>query len=154
MSFLHVSAIEFDWVPVVTVSGDRYTFPMPAKVLGKVQDSAAVYCWDAGEDPDGRCVIYIGETSNLRRRVNNYLKMHGPEQKTNVRLFDLFSQINAQNRVVTLSTLRFDDFRVGENTVTQSHLKQKWVRDLLEGLLVGQFIDAYHRVLNLSVDNA
>jgi hypothetical protein len=153
MPTLHVEPINFDWNRVLTATGDPYKFPMPAKVLGKLQDSPAVYRWDAGLGADGKPVIYIGETGSLRRRVNNYLRMHGPKQKTNVRLFELFSELVSQeNGIVRLDILRFDDFIISNKTIKQSDLSYKWVRVLLECLLVAHFLGAGYRVLNLSVN--
>ena len=112
----------------------------------------AVYRWSVSTEVDGQSMIYVGETGSLRRRVNNYLKMHGPGQKTNVRLFEMFSKFVAKNKEVTLDVLSFQKFTVSVSTITEERLEQKWVRLLLEGLMVAHSISPECKVLNLSVD--
>ncbi|RZJ99312.1 MAG: hypothetical protein EOO43_26900 [Flavobacterium sp.] len=82
---------EFKWIPIIEEKSVEYLFPTPLDKLSKKKHSLpSVYRWIL-ISPNGKKLqdVYIGEASELSRRIYNYLNP-GERQKTNKRLNTLF----------------------------------------------------------------
>jgi hypothetical protein len=78
---------------------------------------------------------YVGETDNLARRIQHYLRP-GKSQKTNLRLKAYFDDAVSQKQQVELQTLVFAPFQVNKVQLSMELLGHTHVRRALENLVL------------------
>jgi hypothetical protein len=83
-------------------------------------------------------MVYIGEASDLHRRVQRVLtpSKSGKKSDTNFRLHQLFEQASAAGSRVLLETASFDGFVINGIPFSPSTISNEFVRCAIESVLV------------------
>lgn len=142
--------ISFNWLAVQSSQGISYSFPAPvSKYLRQQYNKPAVYHWLI--ERNGKISIYLGETENLDRRLNHYLKP-GPSQKTNRRIRKFLDEELSQDASIKFDVLSFDPFEINGREYSPEKLWEEEVRCFLENLLITQLppeIEKLNRVISV-----
>jgi hypothetical protein len=142
--------IEFWWRPT------GYNYPDPiSKDLKTKHNHPAVYRWaiypPTSTDPGAQ---YIGETANLVKRAQQYLKP-GRTQKTNQRLKEILDGQLIQGTRIQLETFELKQFEIlaGEDSILVStfELHDQFKRKMMENFAV-LVKPEYCKLLNLVID--
>jgi hypothetical protein len=126
----------YEWLPVEQAPGIAYHFPEDPSALLKKHwvMKPAVYRWLVYKTiPGDLKEIYVGETDQLSRRIQHYLRP-GPSQATNKRINYLFHQRAAAGCRIVLQYLSFTAFHVGGHVFSPNDLTKKHIRVALEHL--------------------
>jgi len=115
---------------------ERYLFPQEiSKFMRDTYKHPAIYKWAIENDRKIES-IYIGEAEKLcPRRIRGYLKP-GPTQMTNIRLNSIFTDSLKNDKTVSLYYMMFSTFTINDKEISIDELKDKYIRRLLENLLI------------------
>ena len=139
--------LDYVWKLVELRPGVAYQFPEPVSShLSQNLAGPAVYLWKV-KSGDRVVGLYVGEASDLPRRLKGYLKP-GPSQTTNLRMNTLLLGEVDSGYTLELSTLHFEPFQFGGATFNQRDLAMTSVRRFLERLFESSFRKAGFNVLN------
>jgi hypothetical protein len=142
--------ISFSWIAVQSSQSASYSFPeLVSKYLRKQYNKPAVYRWLI--ERNGKSSIYIGETENLGRRLQHYLKP-GPSQKTNKRVREFLDTEIVQGACIKFDVLIFESFVINRRVYSPESLWEKEVRCFLENLLITQLtseVEKLNRVISV-----
>lgn len=123
--------IPLEWIPVLTVAGEPYLFPMERRLLRAMDyRSPGVYRW-AMPSKTKKNTYLVGETEDIYRRLGEYLKSPNTHHE-NIRR--CFSKHIAAGGKVGFETLRFGGFSINDVTFVESELRNPHVRRLLEAI--------------------
>lgn len=134
---MNILEIVHRWANVQTSQGYNYLYPTEVSPYVKGQYCGpAVYRWMVWTPGCyGVHAYYVGETDNLARRIQHYLRP-GSSQKTNLRLKACFDEAVSQKQKVELQTLVFEPFQVNKVQFSIELLGHTHVRRTLENLVL------------------
>jgi hypothetical protein len=129
---------KFRWADVQIATGYNYRFSNPLSAFMKEQCCfPAVYRWHVWAPTVGPSALYVGETDNLARRIQQYLSP-GPRQATNLRLKAYFDEATEKGELVELQTLQFEALQINKLKVSMDALGDAHIRRLLESLILAE----------------
>lgn len=134
--------LEYQWQSLGEIyldHKDRLKFP-------DVTDMAAVYKLNI-ETKNG-LHHYIGETDNLRRRVQGY-RTPGPTQPTNKRLRTIMTDALIAHKIVSIDVLHMSQKQAGQSAEFAFGMGNKFVRRLFENAAILNSLKSGHTLLNL-----
>ena len=91
---------------------------------------------------------YIGETDNLRRRVQGY-RTPGPTQPTNKRLRTIMTGTLTADKTVSIDILHMSQKQAGQSAEFAYGMGNKFVRRLFENAAILNSLKSGHTLLNL-----
>jgi hypothetical protein len=140
---------EFKWNSLFEDENLEFLFPIDLnKEAKKKHSSPSVYRWIL-INPEGKKLqdVYIGEASELTRRIYNYLKP-GKSQKTNSRLNKLFTELLNLGYNISLQKLSFNPFYLGEYEINENSLENKLTRRFVEHMMASYYLNAGYNLIN------
>ena len=134
--------IDYCWRSVEKSPGEPYVFPLKTNEHIKTGYSRpAVYRW-AVYSPKGELrAVYFGETENLFKRVNQYLRPR-KSQQTNMRLHLDFHRDVDNKWTVKLDFLDFSPFRLNSILASMSGLHVHFLRKMIEAFVILDFVSS------------
>jgi len=103
--------VNYRWTNVEFSPGCHYRFPDAiSSYMKEHYRGPSVYRWFVWTPTQGISAFYVGETENLARRIQHYLKP-GPKQATNLRLKKYFEEACQRGARVEVESLEFEPFR-------------------------------------------
>ena len=134
--------IEYQWQNLGEIyldHKDRLKFP-------DVSDIPAVYKLNI--ETENGPHYYVGETDNLRRRVQGY-RTPGPTQPTNKRLQAIMMDALAEHKNVSIDLLHMSQKQAGQSAEFAFGLGNKFVRRLFENTAILKCLQDKDTLLNL-----
>lgn len=129
--------IKYGWIDVQSAVGYNYRYPDTLSAHMKQNyRRPSVYRWYAWLPTRGFSAIYVGETDNLARRIQQCLAP-GKSQATNLRLKAYFDESLKNGERVELQILDFEPFQINNLKFSMDLLGHTHVRQLLENFIVG-----------------
>src|SRR6266481_5988166 len=133
LNFLEIS---HRWENAQSSQGYNYLYPAPVSPYMKQRYSRpAVYRWLVWTPGYGIHAYYVGETQDLARRIQQYLRP-GKSQATNLRLKTYFDEAVKQKQQVELQSLVFEPFQVNKVNFSMELLGHTHIRRFLENLVL------------------
>jgi hypothetical protein len=133
MNFLD---IKYRWTNVQSSLGYNYLYPGALSAYMKEQYCRpSVYRWFVWTPTTGVSALYVGETDNLARRIQHYLKP-GPRQATNLRLKRYFDEAAQKAERVEMEVLEFEPFQINQVSFSMDLLGRTHIRRMLENLIL------------------
>ena len=140
---------KFEWIPVYNNENIEYSFPQQINRTKKSKyNIPAVYRWILrNQDGNKTKNIYVGEASELARRIYHYVKPGG-DQQTNIRLNELFTELTKKGFFVLIEQLTFKPFEIGGHIISESSLKNKLTRRFIEHMMATFYEKEGYYVIN------
>ena len=139
--------IQYQWVPVAVRDGSSFDFSTDGagsiKLLPQVP---AVYRWAVYEKKILR-KVYIGETENLRKRIDQYFNP-GPSQSTNLRLNATFKKDNDAGLNVRLEMLHVAPTYLNNIYICDGNFSDQYVRKMMENFTLADSDATQYEILN------
>jgi hypothetical protein len=127
---------KYEWVTLKR-EGMEYTFPKdPSPFLpGKVQPYPGVYRWKVTRQNSGEPKLaLIGESGNLRTRLNQYIKPNNPKMR---HWNELFRREIRRGARIECQTLSFESFTIrGACVSPDGVISSPFIRVLVENLML------------------
>lgn len=146
--------LNFEWDLVYKSPNEFYSFPDKiSPYLVENYKRPFIYRWNIfREEPHDLKKIYIGEAINLIRRIKNYIKP-GPRQQTSKRINKLLNEFLNQNLKIRLEVLKINYFNFNNLIIIKNndpeYLKEKYVRRLIEEIMINYYKQKGYKLLNL-----
>lgn len=142
--------IAHEWRTVESAPGKIYRYPEEVTdAMRRALTGPAIYRWNIYESAPGDLqTVWVGETDNLPNRIYLYRNPkpgQEPYARTKVRLVDAMTS----GRRVTLETLYFEPWSIGNATITRSDLSEQAVRKFLADTLMFALARSGYTVWNL-----
>jgi hypothetical protein len=126
--------ITYRWHVVQSSQGRDYVYPASVSPeMKKEYCGPAVYRWMVSTPNDRIYAYYVGETTSLAGRIQQYV-CPGKQQATNLRLKAYFDQAVSQGKRVEVQRLVFEPFQLNHITFSMERLTQTHIRRILENL--------------------
>jgi len=141
----------YQWEPFLKDWEKEYFFPEKITLfMKKTYNHPAIYRWNIFRNkPDDEKLIYIGEAQKLcPQRISGYLNP-GPSQQTNQRINKKFHDLLNNGFKIRLEILCFDNIKIKNFTITNSHLNDRHVRRFVEELMIVIYKLKGFTILNL-----
>lgn len=140
---------KFEWVSVYNNDNIEYSFPQPIDRSKKSKyHIPAVYRWIIKNQHGNKTKnIYVGEASELARRIYHYVNPGG-DQQTNIRLNELFVKLTEKGFFVLVEELKFKPFEIGGHIISESSLKNKLTRRFIEHMMATFYEKEGYNVIN------
>ena len=127
----------YAWEPLVNRDGEPYEFPRAPRAFlpGKVSVYPGIYRWRiTPKNPQEPTKVLIGESGNLRKRLDHYVHPNSRAMKYWNRMFSKEVRGGAK---VECELLTFDPFLVRTSCVSRVSVeKSPFVRRLVENLML------------------
>jgi len=140
---------KFEWISVYNNDNIAYSFP---QLIDRSKKSKyhipAVYRWVIRNQHGKKTKnIYVGEASELARRIYHYVNPSG-NQQTNIRLNELFTELTEKGFFVLVEQLRFKPFEIGGHIISENSLKNKLTRRFIEHMMATFYENDGYNVIN------
>lgn len=140
---------KFEWISVFNNDNIEYSFPQHVDRSKKSKyHIPTVYRWIL-RNQNGKKTknIYVGEASELARRIYHYVNPGG-DQQTNIRLNQLFAELTTKGFLVLVEQLKFEPFEIGGHVISESSLKNKLTRRFIEHMMATFYENEGYNVIN------
>ena|ERR1700733_7772395 len=145
----------YEWKPLVNMDHEPYEFPKPPRAFipGNRSPYPGIYRWRISpKDPQQPSRVLIGESGDLRKRLNHYISPNNQEMKHWKMMLEDALKREAK---VECQLLTFSPFTVGAACISPQGVEQSpFVRRMMENLmLVLSFEELNVIVLNKGKDS-
>src|SRR5689334_11760457 len=123
--------IKYRWIDVQSKIGYNYQYPNALSAhMRQLYSRPSIYKWNVWQPIHGFSAVYVGETDNLARRIQQCLAP-GKSQRTNLRLKACFDEALKKNDRVELQILDFEPFQINDMKFSMELLGHTHVRQIL-----------------------
>jgi hypothetical protein len=141
--------LKFEWELVQYEEDRTYQFPNVISPFMKARyKEPAIYRWSVFKESFEECnTVYIGESTELIRRINGYLKP-GISQQTNIRMNALFTEYIDKGFSIYIELMRIESLIINNKSYSQDDLNNKYMRRLIENFLIVDHLSNNYTILN------